>query len=1235
MNHDPEPASDRAGFTQPPTSLERRSVNTIGLCMIVKNEAHVITRCLDSVRPLLDYVLIEDTGSTDGTQTIIRDWLTANHIPGRVVDVPWRDFAYNRTHVMGLLREQTQVEYALIIDADDTLVFDDGFDAAAFKASMTADTYDMEIHHGGIRHHRPQIVRNAKAFCFKGALHEYIETPPDAAGRETAKGFHMLITGGGARSQDPRKFQRDAELLERALLEETDPFLRSRYTFYLAQSYRDCHENEKALTNYLARAEMGFWQEEVYMALYDAAKMMERLDRPEDEVIAAYLRAADAQPRRAEALHGAALYCRIKGRNQLGYEIAARGIDMPVPDHGLFLEHWIYEYGLLDEYAINGYWSGHYKESLDACLRILATGKLSGASMKRVVDNARFASEKLPKGPTLAVWGQDDFIAQHDVGEARALRTRLAEAPKVFVSILAKQKEAFLPLYLDCIEALDYPKSSIFLYIRTNNNTDQTEEILRDWVDRVGHQYAGVEFDAEDVTDQVQRFGVHEWNPTRFRVLGRIRNISMRRALEEKCDFYFVADVDNFVRPCTLKELVALNLPVVAPFLRSIAPGGYYSNYHSDLDPNGYFKSCDQYHWILQRSIRGVLEQPVVHCTYLIRADVIEDLTYEDDTNRYEYVVFSDSARKAGVVQYLDNRQIYGYITFDEGADNHVPGGIDKARALLKMAPASPAVPARPANRRSPSAAQAKNHLFACFGLHSSGSTWMFNLVREICRASNINFISAHRDGFVNLPRDEAGTALIIAKTHAPWDDYIQYIAENHEPAVLTIRDPRDAIVSLMQRFPETSGKTFETALQSVAWDTVRLLKVQRALNLPVFRYEDQFVGSNETFEQIARMLGVTISLADRDSILAGLEPGTIRRHLEHLANSGVINGEKEWDRESHWHANHVGDGRIEKYRDFLTEEQSDRVVEQTREFMELFGYGTDSRLPLDRGTSSNPAVAQTSRAGSPAQPAVEARSSSPAVGKRRLFACFGLQRSGSTWMFNLVREICHAAGIDHLSQYRESVDNLGWAEAGSRLIVSKSHSQWGNYIPFFAANDAKGVITVRDPQDAVASLMERRLEGTEHAFEGAMADVVHSARRQLVFSRELSLPVFRYEDGFVGRPDTFNKIAAMLDVTLPDTTRDEILAKLAPDSVREILKTLESAARELGREVWDHDPAALGDVALAPPIERLIEGQWHPNHIGDGRTGKFRDVLTAEQEATILERTAEFRRHFGYEELE
>ena len=48
---------------------------TVGLVMIVKNEAKIIVRCLKSARPVTDYVLVVDTGSSDGTPEIIEAYV--------------------------------------------------------------------------------------------------------------------------------------------------------------------------------------------------------------------------------------------------------------------------------------------------------------------------------------------------------------------------------------------------------------------------------------------------------------------------------------------------------------------------------------------------------------------------------------------------------------------------------------------------------------------------------------------------------------------------------------------------------------------------------------------------------------------------------------------------------------------------------------------------------------------------------------------------------------------------------------------------------------------------------------------------------------------------------------------------------------------------------------------------------------------------------------------------------
>ncbi len=101
----------------------RMSDQSICLCMIVKDEAPVIRRCLGSVRPLMDAWLVVDTGSTDGTQAIARETLA--DLPGALVEGPWVDFAHNRSEALALARPRA--DYTFVIDADDELLIPPGF----------------------------------------------------------------------------------------------------------------------------------------------------------------------------------------------------------------------------------------------------------------------------------------------------------------------------------------------------------------------------------------------------------------------------------------------------------------------------------------------------------------------------------------------------------------------------------------------------------------------------------------------------------------------------------------------------------------------------------------------------------------------------------------------------------------------------------------------------------------------------------------------------------------------------------------------------------------------------------------------------------------------------------------------------------------------------------------------------------------------------------------------------
>lgn len=236
----------------------------------------------------------------------------------------------------------------------------------------------------------------------------------------------------------------------------------------------------------------------------------------------------------------------------------------------------------------------------------------------------------------------------------------------VTIAILAKDKAHTLNEYLRCIEKQTWPKDKTYLYVRTNNNNDATKEILKEWIAKVQDQYLEVYFDDSDTPERVENYGQHEWNWVRFKVLGKIRQDSVNFA-KAKQSHYFVADCDNFIKPWVIETLVNADKPIVAPFLRTA--NTYYSNYHAAIDKNGYLADSPLYYQIFNQEIRDLVEVPVVHCTYLIRYEYLDKITYDDNSYRYEYVIFSDSARKNGVKQYLDNREVYGRVTFSESRE--------------------------------------------------------------------------------------------------------------------------------------------------------------------------------------------------------------------------------------------------------------------------------------------------------------------------------------------------------------------------------------------------------------------------------------------------------------------------------------------------------------------------------------------------------------------------------------
>jgi len=255
--------------------------------------------------------------------------------------------------------------------------------------------------------------------------------------------------------------------------------------------------------------------------------------------------------------------------------------------------------------------------------------------------------------------------------------------PTILFHVLVKDKAKVLDYWLEQnLDKMDYPKDNIILYIRTNNNTDNSKEILENWIKKQkidNVNWKEIIYDDLDINKNIEQFGVHEWNEERFEVISKLRQEGISKAIQLDTDFYFVCDVDNFLIPETLTKLVELNLPVVSPLLRyafvqnevkeNVYANNNYSNFHHPVDKNGYYISSPEYYKILNREYPGIHMVDLVHCTYLIKKDVLNKISYFDGSKCHEYVIIARNLRLNKIPQYLDNRIIYGYLTLTENSN--------------------------------------------------------------------------------------------------------------------------------------------------------------------------------------------------------------------------------------------------------------------------------------------------------------------------------------------------------------------------------------------------------------------------------------------------------------------------------------------------------------------------------------------------------------------------------------
>lgn len=348
-------------------------MKTICLCMIMKNEASIITKCLESVANYISYWVINDNGSTDNTVEIVTNFFKKKNIPGKLLTDSWVGFAHNRSFVFKEAERSSNCDWMYVIDADDHLatplyIPDEPKDADSFIINIQEGPNVMQT--------RQQLFRIGLDWVYAAIVHEYPASKKFKAEKvkvcKTDK-IRVIASRGGDRSKDPLKYWKDAILMEKDLvrvkaqknnLPHWEKGLEERYLYYICQSWHDFGKYDDCIKWAEQRVKVNGFKEEIYRAYLLKGRCLKYLHKDPNEITKALNECIKYDPYRAEGYFDLVDFYVNNEQWKEADELIKKVVKMKRPGDKLFIvEDYTYKFGAKKEAAWISYKLGRYEES--------------------------------------------------------------------------------------------------------------------------------------------------------------------------------------------------------------------------------------------------------------------------------------------------------------------------------------------------------------------------------------------------------------------------------------------------------------------------------------------------------------------------------------------------------------------------------------------------------------------------------------------------------------------------------------------------------------------------------------------------------------------------------------------------------------------------------------------------------------------------------------------------------
>lgn len=308
--------------------------NLLHLVMIVKNAGKGFGRILEKNIPFIDRWTILDTGSTDGTQEVIRSVL-GTRVRGQLYEEPFVDFGTSRNRALELAGDVCKFTVML----DDTYYFTG--DIRDFlnevRSDQFADSFSLYINSADVQYASNRLIKSQRKLRYKFKIHEVIDErdnvtviiPPERAQIHDEQNDYM-------QERTTKRKALDLRLLRESIQEEPE---NPRHWYYMAQTYVGMQDYEHAYRYFLARVfhpEEGFLQEKID-ACFEAARCAQfQLKRPWEEVRPLYERAYAMDPTRPDSVYFLAIKDLMDQNRRSAYEGFKKAFRIGYPLHAQY-----------------------------------------------------------------------------------------------------------------------------------------------------------------------------------------------------------------------------------------------------------------------------------------------------------------------------------------------------------------------------------------------------------------------------------------------------------------------------------------------------------------------------------------------------------------------------------------------------------------------------------------------------------------------------------------------------------------------------------------------------------------------------------------------------------------------------------------------------------------------------------------------------------------------------------